>query len=65
MMYNYFDDATVFISLAEDTKFVEIVWSRPGRVKTKFKKSTIYDIYFIEKNPISVQGQIGTTEQVQ
>ena len=65
MMYNHFDDATVFISLAEDTKYVEIVWSTPGRVKTKFKKSTIYDIYFIEKNTLSVQGQSGTTEQVQ
>jgi len=65
MMYNHIDDATVLISLAEDTKYVEIVWSRPGRLKTKYKKSTIYDIYFIEKNPLSVQGQSGTTEQVQ
>jgi len=65
MMYNHIDDATVFISLAEDTKFVEIVWSRPGRLKTKYKPHNIYDIYFIEKNPISVQGQSGTTEQVQ
>ena len=65
MMYNHFDDATVFISLAEDTKYVEIVWSRPGRVKTNFKKSTIYDIYFIEKNPLFVPRQSGTDEQVQ
>jgi hypothetical protein len=64
MMYNHFDDATVFISLAEDTKYVEIVWSTPGRVKTNFKNSTIYDIYFIEKNPLSLPRQSGTDEQV-
>jgi hypothetical protein len=54
-MYNHFDDATVFISLAEDTKFVEIVWSTPGRVKTKYKPHNIYDIYFIEKNSTALQ----------
>ena len=65
MMYNHFDDATVFISLAEDTKFVEIVWSTPGRIKTKYKPHNIYDIYFIEKNTSALQGQSGTDEQVQ
>jgi hypothetical protein len=64
MMYNHIDDATVFISLAEDTKYVEIVWSTTGRVKTNFKKSSLYDIYFIEKNPLSVPRQSGTNEQV-
>jgi hypothetical protein len=64
MMYNHIDDATVFISLAEDTKFVEIVWSTPGRVKTNFKKSTIYDIYFIEKNPTALPRKSGAAEQV-
>jgi len=64
MMYNHFDDATVFISLAEDTKYVEIVWSTPGRIKTKYKPHNIYDIYFIEKNPLSLPRQSGTTEQV-
>jgi hypothetical protein len=64
MMYNYFDDATVFISLAEDTKYVEIVWSTPGRIKTKYKPHNIYDIYFIEKNPRALQGQSGAAEQV-
>jgi hypothetical protein len=55
-MYNHFDDATVFISLAEDTKFVEIVWSTPGRIKTKYKPHNIYDIYFIEKSTTALQG---------
>ena len=64
MMYNHFDDATVFISLAEDTKYVEIVWSTPGRVKTEYKPHNIYDIYFIEKNPLSLPRQSGTDEQV-
>jgi hypothetical protein len=64
-MYNHFDDATVFISLAEDTKYVEIVWSTPGRIKTKYKPYNIYDIYFIEKNTSALQGQSGTDEQVQ
>jgi hypothetical protein len=64
MMYNHIDDATVFISLAENTKFVEIVWSTPGRVKTNYKKSSLYDIYFIEKNPRALQGKSGTAEQV-
>jgi hypothetical protein len=65
MMYNHFDDATVFISLAEDTKFVEIVWSTPGRIKTTYKSPNIYDIYFIEKNSRSLQGQSEQPEQVQ
>jgi hypothetical protein len=56
-MYNHFDDATVFISLAEDTKFVEIVWSTTGRIKTTYKSHTPYDIYFIEKNSRSLQCQ--------
>jgi len=64
MMYNHINDATVFISLAEDTKYVEIVWSRPGRVKTNFKKSSLYDIYFIEKNPRALQGKSGAAKQV-
>jgi hypothetical protein len=55
-MYNHFDDATVFISLAEDTKYVEIVWSTPGRIKSKFKTSTPYDIYIIEKSTTALQG---------
>jgi hypothetical protein len=55
MMYNYFDDATVFISLADDTKYVEIVWSTPGRIKTNFKAYNIHDIYTIEKNPTALQ----------
>jgi hypothetical protein len=63
-MYNHIDDATVFISLAENTKFVEIVWSTPGRVKTKYKPHNIYDIYFIEKNSTALQRQSATAEQV-
>jgi hypothetical protein len=55
MMYNHFDDATVFISLAEDTKYVELVWSTPGRFKNNYKSSTPYDIYTIEKNPKTLQ----------
>jgi hypothetical protein len=55
MMYNHFDDATVLISLAEDTKFVEIVWSTPGRIKSNFKSYNIHDIYTIEKNPTALQ----------
>lgn len=55
MMYNYFDDATVFISLADDTKYVELVWSTPGRIKTTFKAFNIHDIYTIEKNPTALQ----------
>jgi hypothetical protein len=55
MMYNHFDDATVFISLAEDTKYVELVWSTPGRFKNNYKSSTPYDIYTIEKNPKALQ----------
>jgi hypothetical protein len=55
MMYNHFDDATVFISLAEDTKYVELVWSTPGRFKNNYKSQTPYDIYTIEKNPKALQ----------
>ena len=55
MMYNYFDDATVFISLADDTKYVELVWSTKGRIKTTFKAFNIHDIYTIEKNPTALQ----------
>ena len=55
MMYNHFDDATVYISLAEDTKYVELVWSTPGRFKNNYKSSTPYDIYTIEKNPKALQ----------
>lgn len=55
MMYNYFDDATVFISLADDTKYVELVWSTPGRIKTNFKAFNIHDIYTIEKNSTALQ----------
>jgi hypothetical protein len=55
MMYNYFDDATVFITLADDTKYVELVWSTPGRIKTTFKAYNIHDIYTIEKNPTALQ----------
>ncbi len=55
MMYNHFDDATVLISLAEDTKYVEFVWSTPGRFKNNYKSQTPYDIYTIEKNPKALQ----------
>ena len=55
MMYNQIDDATVFISLAEDTKYVEIVWSRPGRIKTNYKSPNIYDIDFLEKSTAALQ----------
>jgi hypothetical protein len=65
MMYNHFDDATVFITLADDTKYVEYVWSTSGRIKTTFKPYNIHDIYFIEKNTSALQGQSGTDEQVQ
>jgi hypothetical protein len=54
-MYNRIDDATVFISLAEDTKYVEIVWSRPGRIKTNYKSPNIYDIDFLEKSTAALQ----------
>ena len=50
MMYNHFDDATVLITLADDTKYVEYVWSTPGRIKTNFNPYNIHDIYTIEKN---------------
>lgn len=55
MMYNYFDDATVFISLADDTKYVEYVWSTSGRIKSNYKSHTPYDIYTIEKNQGALQ----------
>jgi len=55
MMYNHIDDVTVFISLAEDTKYVEIVWSRPGRIKTNYKSPNIYDIDFLEKSLAALQ----------
>lgn len=56
MLYNHFDNMTVFVSLAEDTKFVEHVWSTPGRHKNKtYKPQTPYDIYTIEKNPTALQ----------
>lgn len=55
MMYNHFDDATVLITLADDTKYVEYVWSTPGRIKTTFKPYNIHDIYTIEKNPTALQ----------
>jgi hypothetical protein len=54
-MYNQIDDATVFISLAEDTKYVEIVWSRPGKIKTTYKSPNIYDIDFLEKSIAALQ----------
>ena len=55
MMYNHFDDATVFITLADDPKYVEFVWSTSGRIKTNFKAFNIHDIYTIEKNPTALQ----------
>ena len=55
MMYNHFDDATVLITLADDTKYVEYVWSTPGRIKTNFNPYNIHDIYTIEKNPTALQ----------
>lgn len=55
MMYNHFDDATVFITLADDTKYVEYVWSTSGRIKTTFNPYNIYDIYTIEKNQGALQ----------
>jgi hypothetical protein len=64
MMYNHFDDATVFISLADDTKYVELVWSRPGRIKTTYKSPNIYDIYFIEKNSTALQCQSENSERI-
>ena len=54
-MYNHFDDATVFITLADDTKYVEYVWSTSGRIKTNFNPYNIYDIYTIEKNQGALQ----------
>jgi hypothetical protein len=54
-MYNHFDHATVLITLAEDTKYVEFVWSRPGRIKTTYKSPTPYDIYFLEKSTTALQ----------
>ena len=55
MMYNHFDDATVFITLADDTKYVEFVWSTPGRIKTTYKSPNIYDIHFLEKTTEALQ----------
>jgi len=55
MMYNHFDDATVFITIAEDTKYVEHVWTTPGRIKTTFNPYNIHDIYTIEKNQGALQ----------
>jgi hypothetical protein len=63
-MYNRIDDATVFISLADDTKYVEYVWSTSGRIKTTFKPYNIYDIYIIEKSTAALQGQSETPEQL-
>ena len=57
MMYNHFDDATVFITLADDTKYVEYVWSISGRIKSNYKSHTPYDIYIIEKSTTALQGQ--------
>ena len=64
MMYNHFDDATVFITLADDTKYVEYVWSTSGRIKTTYKSANIYDIYFIEKNSTALQCQSENPERI-
>jgi hypothetical protein len=56
-MYNHIDDATVFITLADDTKYVEYVWSTSGRIKSNYKSHTPYDIYIIEKSTTALQGQ--------
>lgn len=55
MMYNHIDDATVFITLADELKYVEFVWSTPGRIKTNYKSSNIYDIDFFEKSNAALQ----------
>jgi hypothetical protein len=64
-MYNHFDDATVFISLADDTKYVEYVWSTPGRIKTTYKSPTFYDIYFLEKSTTALQRWSERTPKIQ
>ena len=55
MMYNHIDDATVFITLADELKYVEFVWSTPGRIKTNYKSPNIYDIDFLEKSTAALQ----------
>ena len=48
MFYNNVENVTVFITLAEDVRYVEHCWKQKGRIEYKINES-ITDIYSIEK----------------
>jgi hypothetical protein len=48
MFYNNVENVTVFVTLAEDLRYVEHCWSAKGRIEY-YSNPLITDIYSIEK----------------
>ena len=48
MFYNNVENMIVFVTLAEDVRYVEHCWKQKGRIEYNFNES-VTDIYSIEK----------------